>query len=179
MNKIIFGAILQLFSLAGLTAMGAPSGFAVSQVNNLVIVKTPWGSNTFLGPVGIEELRHYSFEIPLSDLRSMNRSERGKGESSSGTDEKDTSPDQASTTGSVDSLILEANHLYHKGEVLKALGFVDEVLRRDPKQVRAWIMKGSLMHAQGQKDLALEAWKKGLELDPNNTQLQNIIGSQP
>lgn len=146
-----------------------PSGYAVTESGNLVFVKTPWGSSVYIGPVGLDSLKTYSFEIPLSDFRA--------GLPTSIKNEAGNSQSDTNQLGDTSTLISEANRLYNKGDFTKSLRYVDEVVRRDPKSVRAWVMKGSLMHVMGHKDLARQAWQKALELDPKNSQVQSILGS--
>jgi tetratricopeptide (TPR) repeat protein len=152
-------------------ALGAatPSGYGVAESGNLVFVKTPWGSSVYIGPVGLDSLRTYSFEVPLSDFRAgLPNGIKNDGGTSSG---------DSSQLGDTGSLIAEANRFYNKGDFAKSLRYVDEVVRRDPGSVRGWVMKGSLMHVMGHKDLARQAWQKALELDPKNSQIQNILRS--
>lgn len=147
-----------------------PSGYAVSQTENLLMVKTPWGQSLYIAPVGFDAINNYSFEIPLSDFRTTinkNMPPAQSGESSLA-NSSDLSAD-------VDVLISEANRLYNEAEFTKSLQYVDQICLRDPKNIRAWVMKGSLMHVLGHKDLAKQAWQKAAELDPNNLQLQNIL----
>jgi len=74
-----------------------------------------------------------------------------------------------------DRLVLEANRLYNRGKFYEASMVVEELLRRSPEHVRGWVMKGSLMHVQGQKDMAKNAWQKALVLDPNNGTVKNLL----
>ncbi len=176
MNGYLF---LFLFLFA--TAVGAsiPNGYSVTESGNLVFLKTPWGSTVYIGPVGLENFKNYSFEVPLSEFRSAlaasNAPNSGSGSVvSSGASTVDPAAYKFSDTS---SLIVEANRLYNGGESAKSLQYVDEVIRRDPNHVRGWVMKGSLMHLMGHKDLARQSWEKALELDPKNTQIENILRS--
>jgi tetratricopeptide (TPR) repeat protein len=153
-------------------AFAAKQGYAVSQADNMVIVKTPWGSSIFLAPVGFDQLSSYSFEVPLSNFRAgLEGANEPTGHGSGGLG-SDSGPE---TMGDINSLISQANLLYNQGEFTKALQYVDQVSIRDPKNIRGWIMKGSLMHVLGYQDLAKQAWQKALDLDPANSQIRNIL----
>lgn len=83
--------------------------------------------------------------------------------------EKEPEPDDTAR------LIVEANRFYNQGKYYEAQVYIEEVLRRKPKYVRAWVMKGSLLYVQGHKDLAQEAWKSVLEFDPENKQVKDLL----
>lgn len=72
-------------------------------------------------------------------------------------------------------LVVEANRFYNQGKYYEAQLYVEEVLRKKPKFVRAWIMKGSLLWVQGHKDLAQEAWQSVLAFDPENKQIKDLM----
>lgn len=151
-----------------------PPGYAVTQTGNLVFVKTPWGSSVYIGPVGMDSINHYAFEIPLSDFRAQVSASQGGSYTATGMPQGPSNTGPASM-GDEGALIQEANRLYNKGDFRRALEYVDELSRRNPKNVRAWVMKGSLMHVMGQKDLARQSWQKALDIDPTNTQIENIL----
>jgi tetratricopeptide (TPR) repeat protein len=170
--KSAVGLLILLALLSVQRASAATPGYAVSQSDNLVIVKTPWGSSIFLAPVGFDNLSSYSFEVPLSNFRSVvNSGSNPPGfDKNSGTSDNETMP-----LGSINALISEANRLYNQGEFSKALQYVDQISIRDPQNVRGWIMKGSLMHILGHHELAKQAWEKAVALDPRNSQIRNIL----
>ena len=74
-----------------------------------------------------------------------------------------------------DSLILKANRLFHKGKYYEAALYVDEVLRRNPENMRAWLMKGSALYKLGQKDLAQKAWKQATALDTEQKETKGLM----
>jgi tetratricopeptide (TPR) repeat protein len=74
-----------------------------------------------------------------------------------------------------DSLILKANHLYHKGRFFEANLYVEELLRKHPESLRGWLMKGSLLYKLGHKDLATKAWEKAIALDPDRKLTQGLL----
>ena len=163
--------VISAFQLGSSTHAKLPQGYAVSQSGNLVFVKTPFGSSIYIGPVGLDSLPNYSFEIPLSDFRA-GLAGGGNGNAENQNESLKGGP---SAMGEESSLIAEANRLYNKGDFTRSLQFVDELSHRSPKNVRAWIMKGSLMHVMGHNDLARQSWEKALELEPGNAQIENIL----
>ncbi len=74
-----------------------------------------------------------------------------------------------------DRMVLEANRLYNKRKYYEATQVVEEIIRKKPEYVRAWIMKGSLMYVQKQNDLAKRAWQQALALEPNNSQVKTFL----
>ena len=159
-----------IVGLAPSAVIATPAVYGVTQDNNLVFVKTPWGSSVYIAPVGFNSIDSYTFEIPLSDFRTgLTRDQTGD---PPGPNIKSSSD---APTGDINMLIAEANRLYNIGDFNRALQYVDAASERQPGNVRAWVMKGSLMHVLGHPDLAQQAWAKALELDPNNKQIQNIL----
>lgn len=74
-----------------------------------------------------------------------------------------------------DALILKANRLFHKGRFYEAAMYVEEVLRRKPDHMRAWLMKGSVLYKLGQKDLAQKAWQQAITLDTEKKETKGIL----
>ncbi len=74
-----------------------------------------------------------------------------------------------------DKLVIEANHFYNQGKFFEASEDVEEILRKKPDYVRGWIMKGSLMYVQNQKDLAKKSWEKAQSLEPTNPQVKTLL----
>lgn len=74
-----------------------------------------------------------------------------------------------------DSLILKANRLFHKGRYYETAMYVEEILRRKPEHMRAWLMKGSVLYKLGQKDLAQKAWQQAVVLDTGKKETQGIL----
>lgn len=79
------------------------------------------------------------------------------------------------TTDDVGRLVYEANHFFNQGKFYEAMAHVDELTKRRPDFVRGWIMKGSLLYVQGEKNLAKEAWEKALEIEPGNVEIKNYL----
>jgi hypothetical protein len=167
--------------------------------NNLELI-TPFGKRILFGDRGLRESRGYRIEIPLSELRppeppkvpperevaSTPREDAGKNLDGAPKDESAQSSkglalpekNQASVPlyDDTDRLILEANRLYNRGKFYAASLTVEDLISKRPDYARAWVMKGSLMYVQGQKDLAKTAWKKAIELDPSNEQVKAYLG---
>ncbi|MBI1860717.1 MAG: hypothetical protein HYR96_07360 [Deltaproteobacteria bacterium] len=74
-----------------------------------------------------------------------------------------------------DGLILKANRLFHKGRYYEAALYVDEILRKHPTHLRAWLMKGSALYKMGQKDMAQKAWQQAQTLDTEKKVTQGIL----
>ena len=75
-----------------------------------------------------------------------------------------------------DRLVVEANRLYNKRKFYEAGAVIDEILRKKPSFTRAWVMRGSVMKVQGQLDLAKNAWEKAALLEPENKEIQGLLG---
>src|SRR5207253_1866924 len=101
-------------------------------------------------------------------------------------DDSDDDDDENSDSESADNkpdidpfdvarLVVEANRFYNQGKYYEAMIHVDELTKKRPEFVRGWIMKGSLLYVQGQKDLAKEAWEKAQEMDPKNSEIKNYL----
>jgi tetratricopeptide (TPR) repeat protein len=74
-----------------------------------------------------------------------------------------------------DRYVVEANRLYNRGKFYDATNVVEELLRKKPDHVRGWVMKGSLMHVQGHKELAKAAYQTAFKLDPNNEEIKKLV----
>lgn len=143
--------------------------FHATQSGNIMQVRSPYGTTLYIGDIGFDRLNHYEIEIPLGDLRTQTSGVFVDSSGRVASGPHGESPDEVST------LIVEANQLYNQGKYQLALKYVDELLQRDPGNVRGWIMKGSLFLVLGEKGLAREAWDKALGLDPKNSQLKNML----
>jgi hypothetical protein len=168
--------------------------------NNLELV-TPYGRRILFGDRGLKDARGYRIEIPLSELRPPEKAkpdsdlseeklrellkekdrreqeEKDRAEKESAARKRDLASQRMIVEyDDTDRLILEANRLYNRGKYYEASLTVEEILSKKPELPRAWVMKGSLMFVQGQKDLAKNAWQKALELDPANSQVKAYLG---
>lgn len=162
--------------------------------NNLELT-TPYGKRILFGDRGLRESRGYRIEIPLSELQpaELPKAPPSLREiASAQAEEVSQKPEEAEPPKSLtlsektqaaaplyddtDRLILEANRLYNRGKYYAASLTVEDLISKRPDYARAWVMKGSLMYVQGQKDLAKAAWKKAIELDPTNEQVKTYLG---
>jgi tetratricopeptide (TPR) repeat protein len=140
--------------------------YQVVDFGNNLQLNTPYGTRVYFGDLGIQEQSSWRIEIPIKDLRTssddQNEKEPGEGKNSYSSLEDN-------------SLILSANDLYNQGKFRESLAYVDEMIRRNEKNTRAWIMRGSLYHALGQKDLAKTAWQSAQQSDPTNQEVKKIL----
>lgn len=181
------------------------AGFKVRETGNKIEVTSPWGVKSYETEFNLGAMKHYKIEIPLEDLRpamkaQMDRPEsprelastpgapgsvtgsceNPRGNPSEYADRKPNAiPDTPSEYDSTDRLILEANHLYNRGKFYEASVYVEELIRKNPGFVRAWVMKGSLLYVQGYSDLAKKAWAQAATLDPADPQVKDILKRYP
>lgn len=182
------------------------AGFKVRETGNKIEVTSPWGVKSYETEFNLGAMKHYKIEIPLEDLRpamkaQMDRPESpreiasmpgatagavtGSCESPRGAPSEyaerkpNAIPDTPSEYDSTDRLILEANHLYNRGKFYEASVYVEELIRKNPGFVRAWVMKGSLLYVQGYSDLAKKAWAQAAQLDPADPQVKDILKRYP
>jgi hypothetical protein len=178
---------IALFTFGSLRLAGAveinanPKGlnyepYGVVQDRQLLILKTPMGTNVYLADHGFHDARNFAIEIPLSELRTKLASihQGGGSQGPTGTDPNGAIPPKDYLD--VSSLAVEANRLYSVGQFKASLGFVEEILKREPNSLRGWSMRGSLMHVLGHADIAKASWKKALQLDPKNENLRKLVG---
>ena len=69
---------------------------------------------------------------------------------------------------SVTPLLGEARALMANGQFLTAGQLIERAIKIDPKDPDAWYTKGSLAHARGRLQAALEHYSHALELDPED-----------
>jgi|GEM_PF-3215104 len=181
------------------------SGFKVRETGNKIEVTSPWGVKSYETEFNLGAMKHYKIEIPLEDLRPAMKAQMDRPESprelastpgaasnftgscegprgaqSEYAERKPNAiPDTPSEYDSTDRLILEANHLYNRGKFYEASVYVEELIRKNPGFVRAWVMKGSLLYVQGYSDLAKKAWAQAAQLDPADPQVKDILKRYP
>ena len=161
--------ILILFILA-IQCLIADPRFHATQSGNIIQLSSPYGSKIYMGDLGFDRMPSYRFEVLLKDLKPPSFSGGEGGQDGSSASEK-----KASLTEDEDKLIYEANRLYNLGKFHDSMSFVQELLNRNPKNIRGWIMKGSLYHVLKQKELAKNAWAEALKLDPENQQVKSVL----
>ena len=152
--------------------IAAPQYYAQEVTGNLNVI-TPYGTRLFLGDIGFDKLASYKIEIPLEDLKFLG----GDGSEGDQGDRKRRGSSKG-LVANIETLVVQANELYNQGKFQEALSSVDEILRQDPEYVRAHVMRGSLMHVLGEKELAKKSWNKALEIEPNNEELKKLIQSE-
>jgi tetratricopeptide (TPR) repeat protein len=180
--------------------------FKVKETGNKIEITSPWGQKSYETEFLLGAMKHYRIEIPIEDLRPpmtpMDTPPGGGRDLASvapvqsteaqksielkitGNEARKDGPnglvtDTPSTYDSTDRLILEANRLYNLKRFYEASVYVEELIRKNPSLVRAWVMKGSLLHVQGYGDLAKKAWAKAAELDPQDPQVKDILKRYP
>lgn len=168
LNPIFYLLISTAVSAA---AQPAEKGFRATAQGNFLEVTTPYGTRLYFGDPGFGDLNSYQVEIPIEDFRPPTQTAGPSQPPGQGATNPGPTPYEEPT----DHLITRANQLYNHGKFNAALDYIEELLRREPGNTRGWVMKGSLLHALGQKDLAKKSWQKAQELDPSNQQLKNIL----
>jgi len=172
------GKLVLLPLALGWLGAQAADDFRVYETGTELQVVTPYGNKTITGDFPIETSSNYRIEVPLADLMPAKKDPRPweqRGPASK--DEWGFSPPpvRAGDYDDSDKLVLEANHLYNQGRYFDASLVVESLLRRNPKYTRAWIMKGSLMYVQGQKDLAKKAWDQAISLSPDDVEVREAL----
>jgi tetratricopeptide (TPR) repeat protein len=177
--------LMAIWTSTAVESLWAAEPYKVTNEGSLFQVTSPYGPKMLFGEMAIGNMRNYRFEVPLSELRASASNDgaggagSGSGGGASGSSGTGNSGQSPQLTDEEDQLVLKSNELYNKGQFTDALKFVDELLRRNRDHVRGWVMKGSLMHMLGQKDLAKKAWQRAVELEPNNAQLKQILKEAP
>jgi tetratricopeptide (TPR) repeat protein len=137
--------------------------FVAKQEGNNIVITSPYGKKIFFAPMGFDANDDYQVSIPLDALKD-------KGAIASG--------DPAAVHNfktDVDALLLQANDSFLASEPKAALGAVEQALDASPNNVRALMMKGSLMHVLGERDMAKKSWQKALALDPANQEIRKVL----
>ena len=179
--KIICIFFLLMGIIASAYVLAEDKPYQASQSGNILQLATPHGQRLYLGDVGFSELRNYKIEIDLNELRSQGSSSNAAN-GGGGSAQNPAGPGGSPAPQFIEdesTLIVEANRLYNEGKFTDSLKYVDEIIRRNPKNMRGWVMKGSLMHVMGQKDLARDAWQKAHEIDPKNEEIGRILKGNP
>ena len=159
--------------LTSLTTIAAPTPDpTVSSSGNLVHVQTPREKILLFGDPGFEKLDHYSFSLPYE-----NPEPQPTPSPETPSEKTVQAPDVKMSAEDLDFLLTKANGLYNKKNYLEALTLVEQGIRHHSHSVRAWAMRGSLMHTIGNREGAIASWQKGLELDPHHIEMKQALDS--
>lgn len=71
--------------------------------------------------------------------------------------------------------LAEVEDLYQKQKFSEALVRLAPLVEQYPKQSRLYVMQGTLFRKIGEKKLALQAYQKAQQLDPNNPSLEEAV----
>jgi len=161
-------------------AAQAADDFRIYETGTEIQVVTPYGNKTLSGDYQIEGSSNYRIEVPIQDLMPKEKPGRPweQNRQPASREEFGFSPPPANGAGGYDDtdrLVLEANHLYNQARYFDATLIVENILKKNPKYVRAWLMKGSLMYVQGQKDLAKKAWDEAVNLAPQDQEVRMVL----
>ena len=168
MKKILYSLLLVPLSAH------AVNEYRVSSDEKIVVVTTPMGQKTLIGDEAFKNLQSYRFEMSTKDFLVPSSSGGGSGSGGGGNQNPDQ-PHPYANIKDTGALIDRANQLYNQGKFKESLEHVDEALRRDPKLARAWVMKGSLLHLQGNKEAAKAAWQEAQKIEPENKEIKSIL----
>lgn len=189
------GSYIVVWALC-LTLVGSARGsqedgfFAVREFDEGLQVNTPYGVLTV--PGNYSSRTRYKFSVPLEDIKialeKSGEDTRYLGRPDFGPppfprepaeDGKDREPDAIKpptfADPALDRLVVEANRLYNRRKFYDALLLVDRIVALAPEYARGWLMKGSLLYLQGQKDLAKRAWEEAKKLDPSNKDVATAL----
>lgn len=136
--------------------------FQARQNGNNLILDTPYGKKTYFGPLDFEDFRDYRVTIPLSALREKKN--------------VTSNPEAVHNFDvNVDELVNRADLAFQSSDYKGALETVQSALERSPKNVRALMMQGSLLHLLGNRESAKKSWEKALALDPANEEIRRVL----
>ncbi|MBI4404429.1 MAG: hypothetical protein HY537_09725 [Deltaproteobacteria bacterium] len=184
-------AFITFLSVLAIASVYGKDNYQVRESGNAIELETPYGNKTLYGNFLPEGTQDYRIEIPIDELKSalpqpittpapaiLLPAAESKKEIvivNPETPKPTLPPKVVVEYDDSDRFVIEANRLYNRGKFYEATLQVEELLRRKPEYTRAWIMKGSLMHVQGHKDLAKTAWATALKLDPSNKEIKGLL----
>lgn len=149
-------------SLLALSAETNPHFRARPDGNNIVL-ESPYGRRVFFGPMNFSEARSYRLSVALSDLRKDKPVSAGDPEA------------MHNFKTNADALLADAENSLPNSGPAAAIRLVEQALAANPRNVRALMMKGSLLYLQGQKEGALTAWREAFALDPANHEIKQVL----
>lgn len=71
--------------------------------------------------------------------------------------------------------LIKARQAFFRGDLDRALDQILQSIGQNPNNPQAYAMLGSLYYAVDWKNLAVKYWEKSLTLDPENTDLEDLI----
>lgn len=140
----------------------APSPFRVQMSGDNLRLDGPYGKKDLFGPSGLRDLRNFRVTVPLAEWRKQAEAQTA-------------APPALNFEADTNQLLTKANEAYVAAEFPRALSLVETALTRAPQNLRALMMKGSLLHLSGQKSAARETWRKAQELDPANPEIIRVL----
>lgn len=197
--------VLAMLQIAHSTMAAPAAEYRVEEQGNNLILITPDGRRILFGEHNLHSEKSYQFEIPLSELtdeKAAGPANRAPASVAKPDGEPTPTPfydvdwdweepDEDKSLVAVptvtpiptpkvdydgnDNLILKANRLFHKGKYYEAALYVEELIRRKPDSLRAWLMKGSVFFKLGQKDLAKQAWAQAAKLDKDSKETKGLM----
>jgi tetratricopeptide (TPR) repeat protein len=188
----LFLLLLSAVASSLVLVAAAPVSYQVRENGNSLEVVTPSGVKVFTSDTNFSSTETYRVEIPLTALApppgqeeqdAVDDAEDVENEDDVSETKPAAAPEAPTPTpqkitveyDDSDRMLVEANHFFNKRKYFEATEIVEELLRKKPTLVRAWIMKGSLMYLQGHRDLAAKAWKQALSLEPENKDIKYYL----
>lgn len=156
-----------------MTYGSADSAYKVEQKGKNLVVTSPYGKKVLHGEYGFTKYNHYQMQMSVEKFRKLFVKEEFNAKL-----KEEMPKNSAFNVESTKELLYLANQAYYDSKTKDALFYVNEILRRDQKHERAWIMKGSLMHLMNEKELALKYWNRALKINPTNQQLQKMLSME-
>lgn len=168
MRYWIISATVLFFATEALAANSSDQ-YSVQQHGDLLVVTYPGGQRVYVGNSEFSEERHYRIQVPIPGQAAPIAKESANILAQT----QDSKPRREPMN--IEAMLAKANRFYFRGDMKNANHIVDSILFADRENVRAWIMKGSLMRAQGREDLANRAWQHAKTLDPQNPFLEQVV----
>ena len=159
-----------LFFILFLVLFSAPclyAGIVVYEKDEGVTVKVNERRENFVLPNELKNASRFSIIIPQKE---EDKKKEGKDDL-----ERDPASFQKMPKPDLATLLMQANHFYHKKEYKKLLSVLNKAEKFYPKAHRVKTMKGSLFYSLGWKDLAEQQWKSSLDLEPNQPSVRKYM----
>ena len=157
MKLLLFFTLVLGTLFSGRARADAPA-FRAREGEGTLIVESPYGETLVQGAKSLDGHPDYEITIPLGTLRKPGRAGRAG----------DASAD-------VEKLLAAANAAYQRADFPRALSLVNEALEKNPSEIRAILMKGSLAYLAGRREEARKLWSRAHELDPANEEITRTL----